>query len=166
MYTYLMLTEFNYNKTNKTTHKLDLQVITDEVDFERIITAKQHKHNDKVVQQIDKRRQELESLTNYLPKTTCPGGIRDKLWYHHHSIQDQLTSLKSGKYDVIRRNIPRGETAILEMPLGVETRKHLIAAVELTYPELLNHVYTDTELCLLFMLPLKEEDQDEYNHTL
>ena len=79
MDTYLMYTEFNYNKTNVAEHKLDLQVIKNEAEFEAIVTSKLHSHNDKIVKRLDARRTEHQFLKEYLWEATCASEMKSKL---------------------------------------------------------------------------------------
>lgn len=159
---YIMYTEFNYNKTNVSEHKLDLQVVKNEAEFESLVTAKLHSHTNKIVQRLDARRTERQILTEYLGKATCANDTKDKLREHLAELNNQINNLKSGKYDPIRWNIQLGDVnGILKIPLKLDLRKQLLAAVSINYPSLNDYKYHDTELCLLFKLSKPEEPLKE-----
>lgn len=169
MYTYIMYTEFNYNKTNTLEHKLDLQVVKNEAEFESLITAKLHSHTDKIVQRLDARRTERQILTEYLGKATCDNEMKSKLREHLAELNHQINNLNSGKYDPIRCTLPLADVnGILKIPLKLDLRKQLLDAVSINYPSLNTYKYHDTELCLLFKLsnpeetPLKETPLNNY----
>ena len=158
MDTYLMYTEFNYNKTNVSGHKLDLRVIKNEADFEAIVTSKLHSHTDKLVKRLDARRTEHQFLKEYLWEATCSNEMKSKLREHLVELDHQIRTLNSGKYDSIRSTIPLSDVdSILNIPLKLSLRKQLLAAVAINYPSLNDYKYHDTELCLLFKLPKSEE---------
>lgn len=159
MDTYLMYTEFNYNKTNVDGHRLDLKVIKNEAEFESIVTSKLHSHTDEIVQRLDARIKEHQFLKEYLAEATCDNEMKSKLREHLAELHHQIRTLNSGKYDPIRSTIPLGDVdSILNIPLKLSLRNQLIAAVTINYPGLNDYKYHDTELCLLFKLPSSEEN--------
>ena len=165
MYTYIMYTEFNYNKTNVSEHKLDLQVVKNEAEFESLITAKVHSHTDKIVQRLDARRTERQILTEYLGKATCDNEMKSKLREHLAELNHQINNLNSGKYDPIRYTLPLADVnGILKIPLKLDLRKQLLDAVSINYPSLNDYKYHDTELCLLFKLPKLKPEETPLNN--
>lgn len=155
---YIMYTEFNYNKTNVSEHKLDLQVVKNEAEFESLVTSKLRSHTDKIVKRLDARRTEHQFLKEYLREATCASEMKSKLREHLAELDHQINTLKSGKYDPIGITIPLGDVnCVLNAPLKLDLRKQLLAAVSINYPGLNDYKYHDTELCLLFKLPSPEE---------
>lgn len=159
---YIVYTEFNYNKTNVSEHKLDLQVVKNEAEFESLVTSKLHSHTDEIVQRLDARIKEHQFLKEYLAEATCDNEMKSKLREHLAELHHQINTLKSGKYDPIRTTLPLGDVnSILNIPLKLSLRKQLLTAVAINYPSLNTYKYHDTELCLLFKLPKPEEPLKE-----